>query len=152
MTSSDRPRGVFFDLGGTLFSYRNVPRTTMPLLLEVAERVGVETDVQQIREQYGQATSEVTERYAERDYYLHQDFFDDVLVRYCALLGSQCDQALRDWYLAAHREAIVHCLDLKDDCRSTLVKLREAQLYLSVVSNIDNDMLHPLIERENLGE
>ena len=33
--------GVFFDLGGTLFSYRNLPRATRPLLEETLRRLDV---------------------------------------------------------------------------------------------------------------
>ena len=33
--------GVFFDLGGTLFSYRNMGRRTGPLLIEACERSGI---------------------------------------------------------------------------------------------------------------
>ena len=35
-------KGFFFDLGGTLYSYRNVPRATAPLLIEAAERLGLD--------------------------------------------------------------------------------------------------------------
>ncbi|MEQ8663949.1 MAG: HAD family hydrolase [Gammaproteobacteria bacterium] len=143
--------GVFFDLGGTLFSYRNVPRTTLPLLLEAVERLGVTTELARIKDAYNQAQRDITHAYAERSYYLHRDFFHDTFMRFADLLDAPHDEAVHDWYREAHRAAIVDCLVLKDDCMDTLAHLREAGLYLSVVSNIDDDMLAPLIEREGLG-
>ncbi len=41
-------KGVFFDLGGTLFSYRNVARTNIPILLETAERMVSRADANEI--------------------------------------------------------------------------------------------------------
>jgi len=143
-------RGVFFDLGGTLFSYRNVPRATVPLLLEAVERLGVTADAARIKSAYTVAGRDITEAYADRAYYLHRDFFHDTFMRFADLLGAPPDEAVHDWYREAHRSAMVDCLVLKEDCIPTLEALRGRNLYLSVVSNIDDDMLQPLIEREGL--
>ena len=143
-------RGVFFDLGGTLFSYRNVARATVPLLLEAVERLGVAADAARIKSAYTTAGRDITEAYADRAYYLHRDFFHATFMRFADLLGAPHDEAVHDWYREAHRSAMVDCLVLKEDCIATLEALRGRNLYLSVVSNIDDDMLQPLIEREGL--
>ena len=36
-------KGVFFDLGGTLFSYRNVARTNIPILIDSVRRMNLDT-------------------------------------------------------------------------------------------------------------
>jgi putative hydrolase of the HAD superfamily len=144
-------QGVFFDLGGTLFSYRNVPRVTLPLIAEAVARLGVKTDNEQIKDAYTQASRDMTFAYADRAYYLHADFFSDTFKRFATLLSAPLEEAVLDWYLEAHRAAIVDCLVLKDDCIDTLKHLKDLGLYLSVVSNIDDDMLTPLIEREGLA-
>ena len=64
-------KAVFFDLGGTLFSYRNVARATIPLLLEACRRLGVTADPTVIKDAYAEATREVTMAYADKAYYLH---------------------------------------------------------------------------------
>ena len=143
-------RGVFFDLGGTLFSYRNVPRATVPLLFEAAERLGCARETDDIKQAYTQATSDVTTHYVDKAYYLHRDFFRDTFMRFADLIGGSHDDTVHRWYEQAHRVAIVDCLVLKEDCLDTLAYLKESGLYLSVVSNIDDDMLEPLIEREGL--
>lgn len=145
-------RAVFFDLGGTLYSYRNVPRATMPLLAEAARRLGVEADRATLGRAYNAAQRSAAHAYADRDYYLHRDFFLDTLRGFVAELGAAADAAVLDWYVEAHRVAIVDCLVLKEDCHDTLAALKARNLYLSVVSNIDDDMLAPLIEREQLDD
>lgn len=144
-------QGVFFDLGGTLFSYRNVPRVTVPLITEAVTRLGVTAGSEQVKNAYTQASRDMTFAYADRAYYLHADFFRDTFKRFAELLSAPHDDAVHNWYLEAHRAAIVDCLVLKDDCLDTLAHLKDLGLYLSVVSNIDDDMLTPLIEREGLA-
>lgn len=144
-------RAVFFDLGGTLFSYRNVARATMPLLLEAVRRLGVEADVDTAKTAYTAAGREATQAFAQRRYYLHREFFHDTFMRFADRLGAAHDESVHDWYREAHRAAMIDCLVLKDDCLDTLAGLRERGLYLSVVSNIDDDMLEPLIAREGLA-
>ncbi len=143
--------GVFFDLGGTLFSYRNVPRATVPLLLEASRRLGLDPEPGAIKAAYTRAGQDIAEAYAERDYYLHADFFHDTFMRFAELLGGAHDEDVLAWYREAHRVAMIDCLELKEDCADTLAHLKDAGFYLSVVSNIDDDMLHPLIEREGLA-
>lgn len=144
-------QGVFFDLGGTLFSYRNVPRVTVPLITEAVARLGAKASGEQIKDAYTQASRDTTFAYAERAYYLHADYFRATFKRFAELLSARHDEAVHDWYLEAHRVAMVDCLVLKDDCIETLAHLKDCGLYLSVVSNIDDDMLNPLIEREGLA-
>ncbi|MEQ8234212.1 MAG: HAD family hydrolase, partial [Gammaproteobacteria bacterium] len=116
------------------------------------ERLGATVETARVKAAYTQAQRDVTHAYATRPYYLHRDFFHDTFMRFADLIGAAHDEAVHDWYREAHRAAIVDCLVLKDDCRDTLAHLRAAGRYLSVVSNIDDDMLDPLIEREGLAD
>ena len=145
-------RGVFFDLGGTLFSYRNVARATLPLLVDAMGRLGIERDMAAVKDAYTQAGKDANLHYSQQDYYLHSDFFGTTFRRFGELLDAPIDDTLAGWYLEAHRVAIIDCLALKEDCIETLTHLKAADLYLSVVSNIDDDMLLPLVERESLQQ
>lgn len=142
-------KGVFFDLGGTLFSYRHVSRRHGDLLTSAAERLAL-AEPRQLKRAYATAIAEITEHYAAMDYYLHRDLFRDAFVRALELLATPADPTLVDWYLDEHREAVFGCLALKDDCVETLRELHGRGLYQSVVSNIDDDMLDPLVTREGL--
>jgi len=142
-------RGVFFDLGGTLYSYRHVAREHAELLTSAAGRLGL-TEPKALKRAYAAAMQETTARYADLDYYLHRDLFRDAFLRALELLDTRADAPLLDWYLEQHRDAVFGCLELKDDCIATLSALRDRGLYLSIVSNIDDDMLDPLVAREGL--
>lgn len=143
--------GLFFDLGGTLFSYRNVARTNIPLLIESAERMGVKTEVEAIKRFYARAAKEVSHAYAEKPFYRHRDMFRDMFVRFCELLETDYDEDIHRWYHDAQHQALLGCLEIKADCIETLAFLKSRGLYLSIVSNIDDDMLDPLVEREGLA-
>jgi HAD superfamily hydrolase (TIGR01509 family) len=147
-----RIRGVFFDLGGTLFSYRNMGRSTGPALLEAAARMGITGDPRSIGKAYGLASREVNGAYAERDFYLHRDLFRDTFVRFVEQMEGQFDEAAYAWFRARQHELVLSGLELKPDCTETLSHLKSEGLYLSIVSNIDDDMLDPLVEREGLHD
>lgn len=145
-------QGIFFDLGGTLYSYRNVPKTTAALVLEAAARFGISGDDSAIKDTYTRAVKDTTTAYADKAYYLHRDFFDDTLLRFAELLGAEPDEAVCAWYRAVHRAAVIECLELRPDCLDTLKELRARGLYLSIVSNIDDDMLNPLVAKVGLNK
>lgn len=142
-------KGVFFDLGGTLFSYRHVSRRHGELLAATAARLAL-AEPKLLKRAYATAIAEVTERYADMEYYLHRDLFRDALLSALELAERRADEALIDWYLEEHRAAVFGCLELQEGCIETLRELHGRGLYLSIVSNIDDDMLDPLVTREGL--
>ncbi|MGI9324800.1 MAG: HAD family hydrolase [Pseudomonadales bacterium] len=145
-------QGVFFDLGGTLFSYSGMAKSTGPLLLKAVQQLGVQVSLPDIGRAYRQASAQVGKQYGALDYYLHADLFRDTFVQFSTLLGCAFDPSIYEWYRHAQHEAVLGALELRADCRNTLAELRSKGLYLSIVSNIDDDMLHPLIEREQLQD
>ena len=145
-------KGVFFDLGGTLFSYRNVAITNVPLLIESARKMGADCDEREIKKAYGAASQEVTEHYADKSFYLHRDLFGDIYSRFLQLLELEYDEETHHWYRKRQQTEIVNCLEIKHDCVDTLAALKQRGLYLSIASNIDDAMLDPLVERENLSD
>ena len=145
-------RGVFFDLGGTLFSYRNVAKTNIPLLIESAERLDAAVDEATVKASYAQASHEVGKRYAEMDFYFHRELFGDMYRRFVELIGATYRDDVHDWYRETQREAMIQCLEIKPGCIEILEYLKDQGLYLSIVSNIDDDMLEPLVEREGLHD
>ena len=143
-------KGVFFDLGGTLLSYCNVNRTTLPILIEAVERAGEVRELELIRTAYRDASACVATVYAEKTYYLHREFFNDVFCNFLDRLDLKKNEDLLNWYEVSHREKIIDCLVSKADCEKTLEKLKSMNFYLSIVSNIDENMLQSLMEREQL--
>ena len=143
-------RAVFFDLGGTLFSYREIGSWTLQALLGSAKQLGVEAPVREIGRAYRAASREVNAGYVDRPFYLHRDLFRDTFRRFAEHLGGEPSEPFLDWSEAALREAVVGNMVLRDDCLDTLRTLREKGLYLSIVSNIDDDHLVPMVEDSGL--
>ena len=88
-------QGIFFDLGGTLFSYRNVPRVTAPLVLEAAQRFGVTADQTTVKNAYTRAAADTTAAYVDKAYYLHRHFFEDTLRRFAELLDAAAEESVK---------------------------------------------------------
>ncbi len=145
-------RGVFFDLGGTLFTYRGIGRATSPLLMEAVRRMDVGGEPGEIDRVYQRASREVSEEYAGKNFYLHRDLFRDTFARFVDYMHGTFEEQDYAWYRTEQHKLVLSNLVLKDDCHSTLQHLKEQGLYLSIVSNIDDDMLHPLVAREGLHE
>jgi len=143
-------RAVFFDLGGTLFSYREIPKVSVPLLGAAAERLGVDADLAQVGAAYAGAARKANEDYLDRDYYLHRDLFFDTYRLFAAGLGATPGDDFYEWLYEAQREIMVTRVALRDDCLDTLKQLRDHGLYLSIVSNIDDDYLHPMVANYGL--
>lgn len=144
-------KGIFFDLGGTLFSYQNVSITNIPLLVESAKKMGATCDEKAIKKAYAIASAQITDIYADKKYYLHRDLFGDIYTRFVEILDLDHDEQTHSWYRTRQQTEIVNCLEIKEDCVPTLAALKERGLYLSIASNIDDAMLDPLIEREGLS-
>ena len=72
-----RYRAVFFDFGGTLFSYRNVARQTGPIVREAARRLGAEGRGPELGEAWWGASAQAFRRFAHEPFYLHRDLFHE---------------------------------------------------------------------------
>ena len=144
-------RAVFFDLGGTLFSYRELPRTSVPLLREAARRLGVDDALDRGGAAYATAARSANENYLERAYYLHRDLFLDTYRVFVDRLGAKASDDFYEWIYDAQREIMITQVALRPDCLDTLKALRDRGLYVSIVSNIDDDYLHPMVENYGLS-
>ena len=145
-------QGVFFDLGGTLFTYQSMPGRSGTLLMRAAEQLGIRAEPKAVGLAYQTANRKVARAYGSKDYYLHADLFRDVFIEFCTEMGGEFDLAVWEDYRHKHDAAVVDALELRPDCRSTMQALRDRGLYLSIASNIDHFMLEALVEREGLDE
>lgn len=145
-------KAVFFDLGGTLFSYRDFADSSSSLVSDLAARLGAsETDELKIGMAYFQSSGEAFKQFADRPYYLHRDVFFEGFRLFADKIGGRIDDDFYAWAYDQMREWMVGSFKLRDDCHETLRALRADGLYLSVVSNIDDDFLSPMIERGELA-
>jgi HAD superfamily hydrolase (TIGR01509 family) len=138
-------RAIFFDLGGTLFSNRDIPGVNAPALVEAGRRLGLDLGLGEIGMAYVQAAREVNEIYMRRPYYLHRDHFYDTYRVFAKRFDKESTDDFLDWFYEAQRDAMLGGLRLRDDCAETLHILRSRRLILSIVSNIDDDYLEGML-------
>jgi putative hydrolase of the HAD superfamily len=137
---------VLFDLGGTLFSYEH--RSAMHRPAELAlERMGLSIDDPRVVAARRTASEQVERDYAVRPYFLHRDLFRDRVARAAVLLGVTPSPEVLQRFDVENHEAIVENLIPREDARRTLEGLRERKVYVSVVSNADDDYLDALLVR-----
>jgi len=154
--SRSSPRGrvaaVFFDFGGTLFSYRRVGGGTGRLIVDAVARLGVAPEPGKIGAAYRDAQRDAYLAVGSAPYYLHRDLFAENWRRFALGLGVEPDPAWVDWLIDSQRELVTEQFELRDDCVKTLAELRGAGLHVAVVSNIDDDYLEPMIVRAGLAD
>ncbi len=145
-------RAVFFDFGGTLFSYQGVQgRAFYPILLEAVRRLGVEATAREAGRAYRKASAEAFRAYHSKPYYLHRELFEDGFRRFGERLGGSPKADFIQWFYEQQREMFYAACELRADCLDTLRSLRESGCYLAIVSNIDDDYLQPMVERTGLA-
>ncbi len=145
-------KAVFFDFGGTLFSYRTIAVQSIQLITEASRKIGVEVETGEAALAYHQATKDVMAELMQRPYFLHKELFISSFKRFAEILGGEATPELEPWFYEGQRRALVDSYELRTDCLSSLQQLRDKQLHLAIVSNIDEDFLHPMLEREGLKQ
>jgi putative hydrolase of the HAD superfamily len=141
---------VFFDFGGTLFSYAALAGQAFDLVTRAAARLGIEAPPAELGGALARASRESWAAFAGQPYYLHRDLFQEAFRRWARALGVEPDQDSLDWMHAHQRGALLERFSLREGCLETLRELRARGLRLSIVSNIDDDYLHPMLARAGL--
>lgn len=144
-------KGIFFDLGGTLFHYEGANKPIGKALVKAMTALGA-TSLEEIGRAFSKANVEISKEFAELDYYLHADMFRATFHRAADHLSLAVSEDIYQEFAGVQHNSIVSNLELKNDCIDTLSALKSKEKYLSIVSNIDESMLHPLVEREGLHD
>jgi len=141
-----RTKAVLFDFGGTLFDYADLAAAQLESLETFAREAGLEASVADLARAHRQATATAFRTYLEKPYYLHRDFFADAIRGMAHGLGAPLrDDQLERWFAIQH-ERRARDFRLRPGVPETLRALRERGLHLGIVSNIDEDDLHHLID------
>ena len=146
-----RARAVFFDFGGTLFSYAELAKTSFREMLgQVVVRLGAAASLKEVGRAYNQANVESFLEFNRKPYYLHRDLFEDTFRRLALALGAEPERDFLDWCCDAQRSMFFEGCTLRPGCLETLTTLRDAGVHVAIVSNIDDDYLLPMVERVGL--
>lgn len=147
----ERARAVFFDFGGTLFSYQTLAKASLvPFLAEAVDRLGSQASPGDAVRAYGVAAGESFRLFEPKPYYLHRDLFRDTFRRMALALECEPEDDFLDWLHERQRALFFEACELRPGCNEMLGALREEGLYLAIVSNIDDDYLLPMVEKLGL--
>ncbi|MBY0279228.1 HAD family hydrolase [Candidatus Binatia bacterium] len=145
-------KAVLFDFGGTLFDYADLAGAQLESLEVFAREVGIAASAADLARAHRAATARTYRDYLPRPYYLHRDFFADAVRGMGSLLGRELGEAEIDRWFAIQHERRARDFRLRRGVVDTLRALRARGLHLGIVSNIDEDDLHHLIDRGELRE
>jgi putative hydrolase of the HAD superfamily len=143
---------VFFDLGGTLFSYGSINAHFDRVLEDMARGRGVEAPADELRRAYRVAMASTMSGWAARPYYLHRDLFAEAHVQFLRSLGVDASPDDEDVRFSQGRVLGEPEVAPRPDAAETLAGLRARGLHVSIVSNIDDDQLAAVWGRLGLAE
>jgi 2-haloalkanoic acid dehalogenase type II len=146
-----RHRAVFFDLGGTLFSYSSINTHFDHLLTELARGRGLGNPLEELRHAYRVAMGTTMAGWASRSYYLHRDLFSEAHVQFLRSFGVEACADDPDLRASEGRVLGEPTITPRPDAAATLAALRARGLHVSIVSNIDDDQLQAVWSRLGLG-
>jgi len=146
--TDDQPvDAIFFDLGGTLFRYGGRQGGAIRFLLGA---LGIEAPPEQIGQAWRAAADRAGEHYGRQRYFLHRDLFRDTFRGFLDAFGHPHDEDLFQAFHVQQLQGMLEHLPIRAECHDALQALRGRGLYLSVVSNIDDDYLYPLLDKHGL--
>ncbi len=145
-------RAVFFDFGGTLFSYGTMREQVAALIEETARRHGATQSAREIRHTYFITMLRQLAAYENRPYYLHRDLFGEAIEGLIRALGFEPSAGLRDRYYDEQTALALSLAQVRPEALETLRGLRDAGVHVGIVSNIDDDQFGPLWEKIGLDD
>lgn len=147
---SQPTRAVLFDFGGTLFDYADLAAAQMASLEAFGRELGLSASAVELARAHRAATASAFRDYLPRAYYLHRDFFAEAIRGMARNVGAELDDAQLERWFAIQHEHRARDFRLRPGVVETLQALRDRGLHLGIVSNIDEDDLHHLIDRGEL--
>jgi HAD superfamily hydrolase (TIGR01509 family) len=144
-------KGVFFDVGGTLYSYSQYPAVMAYVCSQVSDRFDLSEPTTGLLDSLMQATKQVDQKLAVQPFYLFRQYFEEICRGFlAAVTPAHTDEDVR-WCMTEMEHRLMNQLELKPDCHQTLSAIKAQGLYTSVVSNSDIHQLDTLIERHDLA-
>jgi HAD superfamily hydrolase (TIGR01509 family) len=139
-------KAVLFDFGGTLYDYKTLESAERESLVDLLRWSGFDCEPFETHRIYRNALRRVFRKYLNRRFYMHSDFFQEALVGMLEEFGTH----LRAEYFERYRDLVwrrhAHDLILREGVYETLTELKKRNLYLGVVSNIDEDQLAHMVK------
>ena len=144
-------RAVFFDFGGTLFSYSALRERYQELIEDLARRRGVEAPAGELHQAWRRSAVRIMGEWARRPFYLHRELFAEVHAAFLRELGAAPEPGDGDAFYEGQTALGQAWIEPRPDAAATLARLRQSGLRLAIVSNIDDDQFARLWSRIGLA-
>ena len=144
-------KGIFFDLGGTLVSYKNVDRVIKRILSESKKKKETSFSVEELYLFYKKASVDVASLFLNKKFYLHKDLFREIFKKYNEYVGITCDPSFLNWFTSRHENLLIESFYLIKNAKKTLLNLKQKNMIVGIVSNIDSHMLNKIILNTQLN-
>ena len=146
-------KAVLFDFAGTLFDDRDLRDHHLHQLRFVGERAGATgASDDDLRAAYRSGMRTAYPAVASCPSYAHRTLFAACFRAMAEVLGGSIDEATAQEAVDRQYRATIEAAVLRPDCRSTLEALRRAGRRVQIVSNIDDEQLHPMVDRFGLRD
>lgn len=145
-------RHVFFDFGGTLFSYAAFREPFHRLLSEIADELDLEErDPLLLRQRFNEVSEPLVAEYARKRFYLHRDLFGDQAEALLRSFDREAPEGFRNDYYDRQTRMAAEVIKPRADASEVIGALRAAGVHVAIVSNIDNDQFGVLWNRCGLA-
>ena len=136
---------VMFDLGDTLFEPLNSSFIGKNLEA-VAHSVKLNKRTPDLLSEFRTKRNQVEHEFSASNstFYLHRQFIAKVLTSMFESFGHALEDEVIEQFCDSQRDAVVANLRPRKDCERTLVRLRDLDYKLAIVSNIDDEWLEPI--------
>lgn len=145
-------KGVLFDLGGTLVSYKNVDSSIEILLSELKQRSLTDFSVKELLAFYKEASTDVASHFINKKYYLHRELFTEIFKKFLVRANIEAEPNFFNWFPHLHETLLVDSFDLIQSAKKTLIGLKKKNLVIGIVSNIDNRMFEKICIKTQLDQ
>ncbi len=143
-------KGIFFDLGGTLFRYSSGMGGGG--IRHVIRELGIRASPEDVGRGWREAARSAGEQFNGLAYFLHKDLFYETLTRFLRGFNAHPSAELLESFHQQQLQSLLEHMPLREECHEALAQLKAMGLYLSIVSNIDDDYLVPLVEKHGLDQ
>jgi len=137
-------RAVFFDLGGTLFSFASLEGIFREALAGVAQEHGLAASGDEVRQAYRASMMTAIAERVNQPYYLHGELFAAAHTGMLEQLGVPAAEGAGSILAAGPQGVGLDGVKPREGTREVLEQLRAAGLQLSIVSNIDDDQFEAI--------
>ncbi len=143
-------KAVFFDFAGTLFSDRDLRDVHLEQLRFVGNAAGVDAPDRQLRRAYREGMAQSFRQVGAHACYSHRALFGGAYAGMAIALGAVIDAATAQEAVDRQYRATIANAALRPDVVDTLNTLRDNGIGVHIVSNIDDELFEPMLDRLRL--